>query len=754
MAPKIDNKKVPSGIAKLKAHLDAKKKAENEQLRMEEEKRKQKEEEFFMEIEQQKIDKIEKNIKKEEFKENSKEKKRDSIRNQQLKTLLQMKKSGMQIKMTKELEEYELKMKHDEDKIQNQCVKNIEHNNIKTNEHKNVKSDENDDNNKFRAPISCFLGHVDSGKTSLQDKIRNSNVQEKEANNITQQINASYLSKSDIITLLNGFDIKMNIDIKIPKIIICDSPGHEAFANLRNRGSSICDIAILVVDISHGLENQTKESLNLLKQKKCPFIVALNKVDRLYGWIPHENMDIQQSLSLQPEYVLIEFENKINNIKLQLAEEGLNTELYYNNKDYKKYISIVPTSAKTGEGIVDLVLLKIKLVQQFMEKQILYKDELQCTIMEINQFKGLGMTIDVILVNGTLYVGDTIVLCGIDGPIVTQIRIILTPPPKKEIQKSGNYKNHNSIKAANCIKIVADKLENVVAGTQLYVAKNNDEIEKYKLETLKEINNTLCNIAEDKIGVTVQASTLGGLEALLSFLNQMKIPVGHVALGPIHKKHTIHTISMKTKIPKYACILAFDVEIAPEVKIIAEKEKIKIFESKVIYHLFDIFTKHSQDYDNIIKEQNKLIAIFPTVLQVLCCFHPRDPLVIGCRILEGQVKIGTPLCVRQKNGVRIGKVIGIQENNKNILTGKKGMEIAIKIDGKTMIEVSSMEKGKIVKSQREQIINYGRQVQENNILTSVISRNSIDALKESFRDEMTQDDWKLIIELKKEQRVV
>jgi translation initiation factor 5B len=759
MAPKLKpeaKKVVPSGIAKLKAHLEAQKKAEEDQKRLEEEQRKKEEEEYRLAEEQRKFEEAERARQKEEQKEQHKSQKQDSKRLQQLEALLNMKKAGMAVPMTKELEELELQIQErDKNKPQKEVQKKIElvEQIVENYADQEIQEPENPEDNALRAPISCFLGHVDAGKSSLIDKIMKTNLQQKEANNITQQINTYFLPKSYLISLLNGFDKKMNIDVKIEGAIVSDSPGHEAFANLRNRGSSICDLAVVVIDIMHGLENQTRESIRLLKQKKCPFIVAMNKVDRLYGWIPHENMDIQQTLSLQPPHVLSEFETRLNNIKLQLTEEGFNTELYYKNQDPKRYVSIVPTSAKTGEGIVDLVLLKIKLVQQFMESKISYKDELQCTVMEVKPVQGYGMTMDVILVNGILHTGNTIVLCGVNGPVVTRIKHLLT-------HIKGEYEKHNSIKAAHCIKIVADGLEEVVAGTQLYAINQNStdieaeaEIEKYKQEVSKEVGSVTNNVAKDKVGVTVQSSTLGSLEALLSFLEQMKIPVGCVSLGPVHKKHMVHTVSMKKKAPKYACMLAFDVEVTQEAKLLAEKEGVKIFDAKVIYHLFDSFTKHVKEYDQAIKEKNKAVAVFPVVLQVLCCFRAKDPLVIGCRVLDGQLKIGTPLCVREKNGIQIGKVIGLQVNNKDVQMGKKGMDLAIKLEGKTMITETTMEDGKIVKTQREQLINYGRQFGENTILTSAISRKSIDALKESFRDEMEQDDWKLIIELKVEQNI-
>jgi translation initiation factor 5B len=766
MAPKVTKSVPAAGLAQLKARLEAQKKAEEEEKkRIEDEKRKFEEEERLLE-EQRKFDQQEKERLKEQEKEDKLKEKNNAKRYQQLEALIRMKLSGMQIPMTPELEEFEkeymeeqnkkkLKKQQEQEKIkkeedENLIKKSVE--NEEKNEREGEKSDQEEEiNTNLRSPIFCVLGHVDAGKTSLLDKLRSTNVQKNEHGNITQQIGASYFPRSSLLRAIKKMPTE-SFDVTIPGVLMLDTPGHESFANLRNRGSSICDIAILVVDIAHGLEKQTRESLRLLRQKKCPFIVALNKVDKLFDWQKNEDMDIRQTFSLQKPHVLAEFETKLSNIKLQLAEEGINSELYYDNKDDKRVVSIVPLSAKTGEGIVDLIYLKIKLVQQYMETKISFKDDLQCTILEVKPVQGFGMTMDVILVNGILNHNDNIILCGINGPIVTRIKSLLTPQPLKELRVKGEYVLHESIKAAHCVKIAADGLEEVVPGTSLYVANTDEEIEKYKQEVDKDVGTVMNNLSKDKIGVTVQSSTLGSLEALLSFLNEMKIPVGCISLGPIHKKHINHTILMKSKSPKYACMLAFDVPVSTEAKMIAEKEGVKIYNANIIYHLFDSFTKHVTEYDEMIREKNKSIAIFPCSLQVLSCFRAKDPLVIGCRVLDGQVRIGTMLY--KKDGGDIGKILGMQINNKDIEIGKKGMDIAIKLEGKTSIKEKKMEDGKQVEVERTQLLNYGRHFGENDILNSKISRKSIDALKESFRDDMSNDDWKLIIELKKELNIV
>merc|ERR1712137_418350 len=379
------------------------------------------------------------------------------------------------------------------------------------------------------------------------------------------------------------------LQIKVPGLLIIDTPGHESFTNLRSRGSSLCDIAVLVVDINHGIEQQTEESMKLLRKRKTPFIVALNKIDRIFEWAPQKDASIRTSLESQPKHVIKQYNEMVEQTKTSFAERGFNSALYYKNKDFRNVVSIVPTSAVTGEGIPDLLMLLVQLTQKMMTNQLYLSPELKCTVLEIKMVEGLGMTCDVIVSDGILREGDKLVLCGVHGPIVTNARALLTPPPLKEIRvkagKGNPYVHCKSVKAAMGVKIVAHELGDVVAGSQLLVCGEDDDLEELKEEVQLDLKKLQSSVKKVDRGVMVQASTLGSLEALLSYLRDSKIPVSNVGIGPIHKKDITRASVMLEHDKKYATILAFDVKIEKEAQKMADKIGVKIFSAPIIYHL-------------------------------------------------------------------------------------------------------------------------------------------------------------------------
>uniref|UniRef100_A0A8C4KLU0 Eukaryotic translation initiation factor 5B n=1 Tax=Dromaius novaehollandiae TaxID=8790 RepID=A0A8C4KLU0_DRONO len=602
-------------------------------------------------------------------------------------------------------------------------------------EKRRAENSKNVNTEKLRAPVICVLGHVDTGKTKILDKLRHTHVQDSEAGGITQQIGATNVPLEAIneqTKMVKNFDRE---NIKIPGMLIIDTPGHESFSNLRNRGSSLCDIAILVVDIMHGLEPQTIESINLLKSKKCPFIVALNKIDRLYDWKKSPDTDVAVTLKKQKKNTKDEFEERAKAIIVEFAKQGLNAALFYENKDPRTFVSLVPTSAHTGDGMGSLIALLVELTQTMLTKRLAECQELRAQVMEVKALPGMGTTIDVILINGRLKEGDTIIVPGVEGPIVTQIRGLLLPPPMKELRVKNQYEKHKEVVAAQGVKILGKDLEKTLAGLPLLVAYKEDEVPVLKDELIHELKQTLNAIKLEEKGVYVQASTLGSLEALLEFLKTSEVPYAGINIGPVHKKDVMKASVMLEHDPQYAVILAFDVRIERDAQEMADSLGVRIFSAEIIYHLFDAFTKYRQDYKKQKQEEFKHIAVFPCKMKILpqFIFNSRDPIVMGVVVEAGQVKQGTPMCVPSKNFVEIGIVTSIEINHKPVDVAKKGQEVCVKI------EPIPGESPKM----------YGRHFEATDILVSKISRQSIDALKDWFRDEMQKSDWQLIVELKK-----
>lgn len=595
----------------------------------------------------------------------------------------------------------------------------------------------------LRSPICAILGHVDTGKTKLLDNMRKTNVQEGEAGGITQQIGATYFPIDMIEKKADSMKNYVDPNFNVPGLLIIDTPGHESFTNLRSRGSSLCNIAILVVDIMHGFQQQTMESIRLLKDRKTPFVVALNKVDRIYGWESTPNQNIRDSLASQNESVRRQFEDRVEATKLLFAEQGFNSELYYKNKNLSKYVSIVPTSAVSGEGVPDLLYLLLELTTSRMSKQLMYLSELEATILEVKVIEGLGTTIDVVLSNGVLHEGDRIVLCGSNGPIATNVRALLTPQPARELRIKSQYVHHKEVKAALGVKISANDLEHAIAGSRLLLVGPDDDEDELMDDVMEDMSGLLDLVDKSGEGVCVQASTLGSLEALLDFLKDMKIPVMFIGLGPVHKRDVMRSTTMLERKPEFAIMLCFDVKVEKDAELYANENNIKIFTADIIYHLFDDFQRYQAQMLEQRRQEKVKDAVFPAVLSIIQVINKRAPMIIGVDIVEGSLRIGTPIAIVKADsntGMKLvyplGRVQSMEVEHKSRDEVRKGQAkggIAIRLDSGNMTNMPT----------------WGRHISENDQMYSLISRKSIDTLKDpAFRDSVPREDWILIKKLK------
>jgi translation initiation factor 5B len=592
-------------------------------------------------------------------------------------------------------------------------------------------------NLELRSPICCVLGHVDTGKTLLLDKMRKSNVQKGEAGGITQQIGATFFPLESIKNLTRELNQSLNLKFLVPGLLIIDTPGHDAFTNLRDRGSSLCDIVILVVDITAGFEQQTIESLDIIRKRKIPFVIALNKVDKIFEWIATPNLAIQQSLANQKISVVNKFNDYVRNIQCSLSKQGFNSDLYYKNKDFRKCVSIVPTSAVTSEGIPDLLMLLVQLTQKILRNNLSISDNVKCTVLEVKKIEGLGTTIDCIISDGKLCEQDKIILCGTNGPIITKIQSILVIPPLREIRLKANskypYVRTKEIKASMGIKIVATDLNNVVAGSQLYVIRPGDNVEQMMVDTQNDYATIIASVSKVSRGIHVQASTIGSIEALLLFLSNSKIPVASIAIGTVHKKDVTRASIMLNHDIKYGVILAFDVQIDKEAETLAKNLGVRIFSAAIIYHLKDMYDVFVSDIEESERKKYLSETVWPCVLQIIPeCIFTRNPLMCGVKIIAGTLHIGTPICaIKEQDNLYIGTVTSIEDNGIRKDFASAGSNVSIKIS-------TDSDKNYI----------YKRHFDHTNILMSNITRQSIDCLKDFFATQLTPQDIDLLKKMK------
>jgi len=522
-----------------------------------------------------------------------------------------------------------------------------------------------------------MLGHVDTGKTSLLDKIRGTAVQIREAGGMTQQIGASYFPLDTLIAITRGLNKNFNVNIKIPGLLVVDTPGHEAFANLRKRGGSVADIAILVVDVMHGFENQTFESLRILKSRKTPFLIAANKIDRIEGWMSTENQPFLQSYDNQNKFVQEDLDNRLYGMMGTLSREGLSSERFDRVRDFTKNIAIVPVSAKSGEGIGELLAVLIGLTQQYMKDKLLVTEGRALgTVLEVREEVGLGTTLNAIIYDGILHSEDTIVIGGKNGPIATKARALLMPQPLDEIRDPRKkFNNITEVPAAAGIKIAAPGIEDALPGSPLIVASGDMTIEKAMAEIKREMESV--KVQTDKTGIIVKTDTLGSLEAMVESLNQRDFPIRLADIGDISRRDVMEAASVRFEEPLYGAILAFNVKLLPDAEIEAEAQRIKIFRGDIIYNIIDDYIRWV-DEEREAKARKEFEALTnPCKLQILdgFIFRRAKPAIFGVRIEAGILVPNVPII--NVEGQNLGKLTQIQDQGHAVPKAEEGKEVAV-----------------------------------------------------------------------------
>ncbi len=575
-----------------------------------------------------------------------------------------------------------------------------------------------------RQPIVVVMGHVDHGKTSLLDRIRTTSVQKREAGAITQHIGASEIPASDIEATCAGMLEKLNIKLTIPGLLFIDTPGHEAFTSLRHRGGSIADIAILVIDIAQGFQPQTIESIKILKQFKTPFIVAATKIDLVEGWRSTSNPSFVEAFEAQAPHVQSRFEDSIYALVGRFYELGFQAERCDRITDFTKQLTIVPVSAKTGEGFANLLMYLAGLSQKFLETQLKYEvvGPGKGTILEVKEEQGLGTTVDMILYEGTIKKNDRIMFGSVNGVVQSKVRAILKPNlPGKIKAGEDKFQYFDEANAAAGIKIFAPDLDGAIAGAPIVVATGDIEMQKKEIEA--QVGDILSN--NDAHGVIVKTDTLGSAEALSRMLADAKIGVKSTRIGKVTKKDVIDAESVAASEKYLGAVLAFNVPSTEDADAESEKSKVPIFHSKVIYELLDNY-KNWVETEKRAQMENQLDTLpFPVKIKVLpgCCFRMKRPAVFGAQVLAGTLKPEVMLMSRA--GVQIGKVKIIQKEKKTVDNAVIGDQVAISIDDAV----------------------FGKDFEEGDVLFAYINKKSHDALIEHCKDKLTPDDSKLLEEI-------
>ncbi|MDD3420846.1 MAG: translation initiation factor IF-2 [Methanocellales archaeon] len=531
----------------------------------------------------------------------------------------------------------------------------------------------------LRTPIICVLGHIDHGKTSLLDEIRGTSIAEQEKGAITQHIGATEVP---LATIQNKCGPIMKGDFKVPGLLFIDTPGHHAFTTLRSRGGSLADLAVLVVDVTEGFQPQTIEALKILRHFKTPFVLAANKIDRIHGWRPHEDKTFILTYENQSEYTKRSLDNLIYRLINQLNEVGFSSDRYDRIRDFQKNVGVIPISAKTGEGIPDLLMILIGLAQRFLEGDLRLhaKGPGRGTVLEVKEDRGLGKTLDVILYDGKLKTGDTIVVGSYGEPIVTRVRALLKPRPLTEIRVEEKFQRVDEIVAAAGIKVVAHSLESALAGSPMRVVEDEALIEKISNDIKSELDEV--RIKTDEIGVTLKADTIGSLEALVQELNDAKVPIWRADVGDISKRDIIEAATIRD--PYLAVVIGFCVEMLQDAKDEALKSKVQVFQGNVIYRLLEDYTTWVKELQSI-SERKSLEAIVRAGrfrLMLGCIFRKSKPAIVGVKILGGKIKPG--VSVIKESGINVGIIKSIQEHGESRNEAVAGKEVAVSIEGPTV----------------------------------------------------------------------
>ncbi|MBO5152039.1 MAG: translation initiation factor IF-2 [Methanobrevibacter sp.] len=584
---------------------------------------------------------------------------------------------------------------------------------------------------KIRSPIVSVLGHVDHGKTTLLDYIRGSTIADKEAGGITQHIGATEIPNDTIDEICGNFISALTIKDLIPGLFFIDTPGHAAFTSLRKRGGALADLAVLIVDINDGFKPQTYEALNILKMYKTPFIVVANKIDMIFGWETHEGASFKESFNNQAQSVKQALDTKVYEIVGTLHKEGFQSERFDRVSDFASQITIIPISARSGEGIIEVLAMLLGLAQEYLTEQLEINEDAPAkgTVLEIKEETGLGLTVDSIIYDGVLRTNDEIALMTSNNDVLTtKIRSILRPLPLEEMRDSKKkFQKFDEVVAAAGIKIAAPNLDDVISGSPLRVLNDDENVEE---ELLKEIEDITINTDDE--GILVKADTLGSLEAIVQLLKELDIPIRAADIGDVNRRDIINSSIALNDNEEHGAIIAFNVDVLQNSEEDLANSGIKLFKGDVIYQIIE-------DYEDWIKqkEEARKKAFYDAIIKPAkfmslpkLVFRQSKPAIIGVESLSGTVKQGQKLI--NKNGDSVGIIASMEDKGETLPDISRGQRVAMAIDDAVV----------------------GKDFDEGDELFIDIPEKHYKFIEREFKDKLTEDEFETLhefLEIKRKQ---
>lgn len=485
-----------------------------------------------------------------------------------------------------------------------------------------MKQEEKNKNLITRPPIVVVLGHVDHGKTSLLDYIRKTQVAEKEAGRITQHINA------------------YEINFQGKKITFIDTPGHEAFSQIRSRGAKIADIAILVVAADEGVKPQTIESIQYIKEADIPFVVAVSKIDK-----PEANVE---------------------KVKQELLKAGVLLEKMGGD------IPLQTISAKTGEGINDLLEI-ILLTAEMQELKADPQAPASGIVMELHLDRRRGNTVTLIITEGILHSGDNIYTSHSQG------KVKILEDFQGKVIKKASFSAPVQVIGFNQLPLIGEKfwVDSNLTGSVSSSSKIKGEMKEVYQEW-GEKNAPLIIPLIVKTDVPSSAEALAKVIDRLGKKNHWFFQVLRDKIGDISED------DLRVANPEGTLIIGFRVRQRPEIinTLLANKRLI-IEEGKVIYELEEKIKK-AVEKNFVVKSKETILG----KLEVLAIFHPvKKKQLIGGKVLEGKV-VNKAIFRLQRDGKNItsGKVFNLQEEKKDVKEASAKEECGLLVDCSEKIE--------------------------------------------------------------------